>query len=407
MAPLLVVWFGYGISSKIVISYLIAFFPIVISTLGGLSSTPPNLLEHFRALGASQWKTFWHLRFASALPYFIDGCKVAIPLAVIGAVIGEFVGSESGLGNLIMLSSASQRTALTFAATGRDAVINGAFRGGRSTGMVRVVAIAMSPPTERAATDCTLSAIAVHELSKSFLSRRGPVLALQDVSLEVQEGAFLSVLSPSGCGKSTLMRIVAGLITYESGNVAVRGRPVIQPRDEVGVVFQTPNLLPWRTVLGNLRLGLEMKDRLPSDIDARLAGMVRLLGLEGFERSYPHELSGGMQQRAALGQMLMLQPQILLMDEPFGAPDSLTRDKMNIELLRIWEEQRQTTLFVTHSIQEAVLLSDRVVVFSPRPGRIIEDIRIDFPRPRKVREVRSSQQFNQYVVRLGEIMGVV
>src|SRR5262249_39573486 len=145
----------------------------------------------------------------------------------------------------------------------------------------------------------------------------------------------------------------------------------------------------------------------PSDIDVRLAAMVHLLGLESFERSYPHELSGGMQQRAALGQVLMLQPQILLMDEPFGALDALTRDKMNIELLRIWEEQRQTTLFVTHSIQEAVFLSDRVVVFSPRPGRIVEDLRIDLPRPRKVRDVRGSQHFNHYVIRLGEIMGVV
>ena len=272
--------------------------------------------------------------------------------------------------------------------------------------MVSLVAIAVNSPVERAPLDRAVPAIAVHELSKSFLSRHGTVLALQGVSLEVEEGAFLSVLGPSGCGKSTLMRIIAGLVPHESGKVAVRGRQVIQPRDEVGVVFQTPNLLPWRTVLGNLRLGLEIKGRVPSDIKTQLSAIVHLLGLEGFERSYPHELSGGMQQRAALGQVLMLQPQILLMDEPFGALDALTRDKMNIELLRIWEEQRQTTLFVTHSIQEAVFLSDRVVVFSPRPGRIVDNIRIDLPRPRKVRDVRRSQQFNDYVLRLGEIMGV-
>jgi NitT/TauT family transport system ATP-binding protein len=272
--------------------------------------------------------------------------------------------------------------------------------------MVGVVASAMNSPGGGVATGAT-PAIAVCELSKSFLSRRGNVLALQGVSLDVEEGAFLSVLGPSGCGKSTLLRIVAGLITYESGKVAVRGQPVTRPRDEVGVVFQTPNLLPWRTVVGNLRLGLEIKGRSPPNMEGRLAAMVRLLGLHGFERSYPHELSGGMQQRVALGQVLMLQPQILLMDEPFGALDALTRDQMNIELLRIWEEQRQTTLFITHSIQESVFLSDRVVVFSPRPGRIVEDIKIDLPRPRKVREVRSSRQFNDYVIRLGEIVGVV
>ena len=135
--------------------------------------------------------------------------------------------------------------------------------------------------------------------------------------------------------------------------------------------------------------------------------MVHLLGLQGFERFYPHELSGGMQQRAALGQVLMLRPQILLMDEPFGALDALTRDQMNIELLRIWEEQRQTSLFITHSIHEAVFLSDRVIVLSLRPGRILKDIRIDLPRPRTVREVRSSRQFNEHVIQLGEVMGVV
>jgi NitT/TauT family transport system ATP-binding protein len=264
----------------------------------------------------------------------------------------------------------------------------------------------MNTPGEDVATNA-MSAITIRELSKSFLSRHSTIVALDGISLAVEQGEFLSVLGPSGCGKSTLLRIVAGLIAYESCSVAVRSQQVTGPRDEIGVVFQTPNLLPWRTVLGNLRLGLEIKDRAPSDLKMRLAAMVHLLQLDGFERSYPHELSGGMQQRVSLGQALMLEPQILLMDEPFGALDALTRDHMNTELLRIWEEQRQTTLFITHSIQESVFLSDRVVVLSPRPGRIVEHIRINLPRPRKVREVRSSRQFNDYVIRLGEIMGVV
>jgi NitT/TauT family transport system ATP-binding protein len=257
------------------------------------------------------------------------------------------------------------------------------------------------PPTAPPA-----SAIAVHSLSKVFAGRRGRVQALEDVTCEIGVQEFVSVLGPSGCGKSTLLRIIGGLIPYEAGQVLVHGQAVAGPRPDIGVVFQTANLLPWLTVVGNLRLGAVIRKLPRHGIDGAQGPMLSLLGLEGFERAYPHELSGGMQQRVALGQALLLNPRLLLMDEPFGALDALTRDRLNLELLRIWERERQTVLFVTHSIAEAIFLSDRVLVMSPRPGRILQDVRIELGRPRGLKEARGSREFGDYVVRLSEVMGV-
>ncbi len=249
-------------------------------------------------------------------------------------------------------------------------------------------------------------AISVRDLSKTYEGRGARVPALDRITCEIGAQEFVSVLGPSGCGKSTLLRIIAGLIPYEHGEVWVGGQAVTGPREDIGVVFQTANLLPWLTVQGNLRLGAELRGMPREAIAARLAPMVALLGLQGFERAYPHELSGGMQQRVALGQTLMLDPGILLMDEPFGALDALTRDRMNLELLWMWEAKRQTVLFVTHSIQEAIFLSDRVLVMTSRPGRLLQQVPIDLPRPRGLKETRASAAFGEYVVRLSEPMGV-
>ena len=174
--------------------------------------------------------------------------------------------------------------------------------------------------------------------------------------------------------------------------------------DDVGVVFQSANLLPWRTVEANLRLGIEIRRETPEP--GRLAEMLEMLGLTGFESSYPHELSGGMRQRVAIGQALVRNPNVLLLDEPFGALDALTRDKLNIELLRIWQAERKTVVLVTHSIPESILLSDRVLVMSGRPGRLLEDVHIDLPRPRDPKTTRESPDFGHFVVRLAELMGV-
>jgi NitT/TauT family transport system ATP-binding protein len=208
------------------------------------------------------------------------------------------------------------------------------------------------------------------------------VEALRDVSFAISPGQFVSFVGPSGCGKSTLLKLIGGLIEPTSGRITVGGVDVKGPRRDIGMMFQTPVLFPWRTVLENVLLPIEVFGLDRRSAVERARDILRLVGLEDRERAYPSELSGGMQQRAALSRVLIIDPQIILMDEPFGAIDEFTRERLNLELLRIWEERGQTIVFVTHSIVEAVFLADRVVVMSSRPGRVREEIRVDLPRPR-------------------------
>lgn len=255
-------------------------------------------------------------------------------------------------------------------------------------------------------TDADQAAISLVEVSKTFGGPDG-VHVLDKVSCEIADREFVSVLGPSGCGKSTVLRIIGGLIPWDAGDVEVVGKKVDGPPDEAGIVFQTANLLPWRNVSANLTLGIEILKEADSDADKTLKDMLEMLALTGFEEAYPHELSGGMRQRVALGQALMRNPRVLLMDEPFGALDALTRDRLNVELLRIWQAEQKTVVMITHSIAESIFLSDRVLVMSERPARIIEDIRIDLPRPRDPRTTREDPAFGNYVVQLSELMGVL
>lgn len=224
-------------------------------------------------------------------------------------------------------------------------------------------------------------ALSVEHLQKTYVSARGArVTALQDVSFTLEPGAFVSVVGPSGCGKSTLLRIIAGLLDYESGRVAVSGEEVrTQPRRDVGVVFQQPALLPWRTVRENVQLPLKIRREPARGVDA----LLRMVGMAEFDRHYPHELSGGMQQRTAIVRALVTNPRVLLLDEPFGALDALTRERLNLELNRIWRETHKTILLITHSIQEAVFLSDRILVMSRRPGQIVADHQVPFSAERE------------------------
>ena len=240
-------------------------------------------------------------------------------------------------------------------------------------------------------------AIRVRDVSITFKGRE-PVRALEDISLGILEREFVSILGPSGCGKSTLLRVVAGLATPDRGQVAVAA--------SFGVVFQNHNMLPWLTVKQNMSLGAKLRGMAPAEYQPRVGALIATLNLQGFENSYPHQLSGGMRQRASIGQILALVPSILLMDEPFGALDALTRDRLNVELLRIWQEKMQTVLFITHSIAEAVFLSDRVLVMTARPGRIAHEIRIALPRPRDPEKVRRDPLFAEYVTNLSRLMGV-
>jgi NitT/TauT family transport system ATP-binding protein len=211
----------------------------------------------------------------------------------------------------------------------------------------------------------------------------GQVTALQSVDLTLRRHEFVSVIGPSGCGKSTILRLVAGLLRPASGQVSIFGQPVTEPRDEIGVVFQRPTLLPWLDVTANVLFPMRHKHGRVDERDReRARALIRTVGLEDFAGRLPAELSGGMQQRVAIARSLLHDPDILLMDEPFSALDALTRDEMSIELLRIWSERPKTVVFVTHSIQEAVLLSDRIVVMSPRPGRVERIIDVPIGRPR-------------------------
>jgi NitT/TauT family transport system ATP-binding protein len=229
-----------------------------------------------------------------------------------------------------------------------------------------------------------------------YQTTSGSVEALRDISLTVNQGEFISLVGPSGCGKSTLLRIIAGLRPATAGSVTVNGAEVSKPITDVGMVFQAPVLLKWRTILDNVLLPAELAGLRTANYRQRALDLLRLVGLGDFANKRPNELSGGMQQRASICRALLLDPPLLLMDEPFGALDAMTRDDLNFELLRIWGEghgsgvRRKTIVFVTHSIQEAVILSDRVVVMCQRPGSITAVHEIDLPRPRTI-ETRASE----------------
>jgi NitT/TauT family transport system ATP-binding protein len=225
--------------------------------------------------------------------------------------------------------------------------------------------------------------IRIANASKVFTARDGhPVDALTGIDLSIEDNEFVSLVGPSGCGKSTLLRLVAGLVPSTSGAIEIDSSPVTEPRRDTAIVFQRPTVLPWASVVDNGLFPLKVMDAVEKTSHKRALELLKLVGLAGFERKFPRELSGGMQQRASICRALIHEPQILLMDEPFGALDALTREEMSLELLRIWTDRRKTILFVTHSIPEAILLSDRVVVMSPRPGRIAEILDVPLPRPR-------------------------
>jgi NitT/TauT family transport system ATP-binding protein len=250
--------------------------------------------------------------------------------------------------------------------------------------------------------------ISVEGLSKRYDTRSGPVDALNPVSFDVEENEFLSIVGPSGCGKSTLLMIVSGLVPASAGTVRIRSSRVLGPHTGLGFVFQQDVLLEWRTVLQNVMLQAQVR-RLDKQQSLRRAKeLLRLVGLEEFEDKYPYELSGGMRQRTAICRALLHDPDLLLMDEPFGALDAIARDQLNEDLLRYRREAHKTVMFVTHSIPEAVFLSDRVLVMSPRPGRIEEIITIDLPHPRHL-TVRETPKFAELVgriIRIFESVGV-
>jgi NitT/TauT family transport system ATP-binding protein len=249
-----------------------------------------------------------------------------------------------------------------------------------------------------------MSLIEIEHLDKRYATQAGDeVVALDDINVAIGEGEFITVVGPSGCGKTTLLKILAGLVPHSGGRVDLGGEPVTMPRGDIGLVFQTPVLLPWRTVLENAMLPLEIQGR-PRD-EARARELIELVGLGGFEDRYPFELSGGMQQRNSIVRALMIDPAILLMDEPFGALDAMSREQMNVELARIWEETGKTVLFITHSIQEAVFLGSHCAALTAGPARMAEYFPIELPFPRAL-PIKTTDEFGAYARRIYASLGL-
>lgn len=239
--------------------------------------------------------------------------------------------------------------------------------------------------------------ISLAGVGKLFPTRaRTNVVALRDVTFDIQPDQFVTLVGPSGCGKSTLLKLIAGIMPVSSGEVRFHGQRLEQPSRKIGMVFQRPVLLPWRSVLGNILFPIQMLGWPIQSYRETADRLIELVGLRGFEKALPNELSGGMQQRVSICRALIYDPEVLLMDEPFGALDAMTREELSVELLRIWTEKRKTVVFVTHSISEAVLLADRVIVMTARPGRVVMDLPIELARPRTIATELTSQ-FNAYV----------
>ncbi|MHA0288751.1 ABC transporter ATP-binding protein [Mycobacterium sp. C3-094] len=263
----------------------------------------------------------------------------------------------------------------------------------------------MTAATIDPSTGVTPAGITVEGLTVTFSSKRGTTTALQDIDLQVADGEFVTIAGPSGCGKSTLLKVIAGLTGSTSGAVRLRGRSVRGPQREIGYVFQRAALLEWRSVRKNILLQAEMRGMSRQDAARRCDHLLDMTGLSGFANAMPYELSGGMQQRVSLCRALLHEPDVLLMDEPFGALDALTREKMNVELHRIWRETQTTVVLVTHSVAEAVYLANRVVVMSPRPGRIVETLDVDLPVDRDYAETMERPEFIRVANRVRDLLG--
>ena len=245
--------------------------------------------------------------------------------------------------------------------------------------------------------------IAARGLSKVYATASGEVTALKNLDFEIYDGEFVSVVGQSGCGKSTLLKVLAGLLPYTAGSVELNGKPLRGPTPQAAVVFQSPVLLPWRTVLDNVLLPIEFRKLPMASYRKSATDLLAMVGLSEFAQRYPFELSGGMQQRTAIVRALVQDPRLLLMDEPFGALDAMTREQMNLELMRIWSKSDKTVIFITHSIAEAIFLSDRVIAMTARPGTIADVISINLPRPREL-SVINTDRFGRYAAQLRSLL---
>ena len=405
IAPMVVVGLGSkGVKDWISVAVLAAyltFFPVTINTLRGLESADPRAVELMESYAAGRWQILWKLQVPSSIPYLFSAFRIAAPLAVVGAIISEPAGLDPGrarrrdrqLQPVLHDRAAGALGDEHHHRAARDRLLPRDRRGREARRAPGAGALRM--------TDAPEKVVELEAVSKEFA--QGKTVALQGIDLTIDSGEFISLIGPSGCGKSTLLRIIGDLVEPTSGKVTVNGKTARQARNDrdYGIVFQHAVLYDWRTVTKNIALPLEMLGWSREKRGDRIKEMLELVELTGFESHYPWQLSGGMQQRVSIARALSFSPPLLLMDEPFGALDEMTRERLNMELLGIWQETGSTTIFVTHSIAEAVFLSTRVVVMSPRPGRIAEILEIDLPQPRTA-ETREDPRFFELVTKLRE-----
>ena len=383
-------------------AFAICFFPIVLTTARGLREVEPDLLDLVRTLKGSRWQMFTKIQLPGALPYIFSGMKVAAILAVAGAIVGEFLGSDRGLGYLMLQVQVTLDTAAMFMAVilitliGMAALRNGARPGAPARRARRAHSVGdMSEPF-----------IHLAGVKKVYRTRGTDFLAVSEVTFDVEAGELVALVGPSGCGKTTLLKILAGLHSYEAGEVRI-GSPAqpFDPSRDIGMVFQQPLLLKWRRVIDNVLLPAEILGLPMAESRERARDLLQLVGLKDSEDKFPYELSGGMQQRAAIARALVHDPKLILMDEPFGALDALTREKMNLELLRIWQKAGKTIVFVTHGITEAVFLGTRVIVLTAGPARMADNFRVELPHPRTL-DIKTSEQFGEYSRRIYRLLGM-
>ena len=407
LAPLVVFALGQDVLSVVVIATYLTFFPVTIAMIRGLRSFDPRALELLRSYGASKTGIYTKLRLPASMPYFFTALKIAATASIVGAIIAEDTGGISeGLGRVITtfnqyyITEPEKLWVAIFVA----GVLGVAFF--LVIRVAEIIVLRGRPGGGRMTEPETQPVVRIRGVDKVFTTREGSrTVALKGIDLDIMPGEFVSLIGPSGCGKSTLLRVIGDLVQPTRGEAVVNGKPAARARQDrdYGMVFQAPVLFDWRSVEDNVKLPLEILGK-PRDWRAKRAKeMLDLVELGEFTRHMPYQLSGGMQQRVAIARALSFEPRILLMDEPFGALDEMTRERMNDEVLRIWEQTGTTIVFVTHSIPEAVFLSSRVVVMSARPGRITKIVDIDLPRPRND-ETRETERYFALITEVREAL---
>jgi len=401
LGPLFIVWFSYGIMPNTIIAFSISFFPILLTTARGFREVEPDLLDLVRSLRGSRWQLFTKIATGRAALYIFWNEGGGDPRRrrrgggrVPGIIERTRISDAAGTGDARYRrhvhgghpDHADRRRAL-WARAGPRAFAGGARRTGHMS--------AVPDPFIRLA-----------NLRKVYRKRDEEFVAISDVTFDVAAGELVSLVGPSGCGKTTLLKILAGLNDYDAGELRIGSTThPFDPSRDIGMVFQQPLLLKWRRVLENVLLPAEILGLPRRESRERGRELLALVGLAGFEEKYPYELSGGMQQRAAIARALIHDPKLILMDEPFGALDALTRERMNVELHAIWRRSQKTIVFVTHGISEAVFLGTRVIVLTAGPARMADNIVIDLPKTRSL-DAKATEAFGDYNRRIYRLLGL-